>query len=544
MRMPHTNRTRRRGKAVAERRRSGFLPDPAFFSRISRRRLAIGIWILTIVFLVIGGVTPEAGAQAAVGKETGTATFRTGAPTMTPSADPRAGSLPTPGRGTAQGENRALAGTVGHQAEPPAGRFTLAGSVELALRQSMVIQAAKEGVKGAEALKKEAFTNFLPKLSTSYSYTRLNDAPWANSPGATINVLGNQIVIPPSQTIMGTQDNYNWALEVKQPLFAGGSILANYQANKKGEDIARQEESTTTQNLVEEVKAAYFNILKAQKILGVARQSVEQLKSHRDEARHFFDVGLIPKNDLLQSEVQVANGEHNLVKAENSLEITKSRFNTLLRRAVDAPVEVEDILVYRPNEKTLENCLQTAYDNRPEIKAYALKVEQAKEYVKAARGEYLPTLSAVGHYERFGETGSLQGSAYKNMETWYLMARADWTFWEWGKTRNQVAARQSRENQAASMLVHERDRVTFEVKAAYILVREAEKQVFVAEKSIASAEENFRINNERYREQVATSTDVLDAQTLLTKAKSDYFTALGDYYINQARLERAMGVSK
>jgi len=86
--------------------------------------------------------------------------------------------------------------------------------------------------------------------------------------------------------------------------------------------------------------------------------------------------------------------------------------------------------------------------------------------------------------------------------------------------------------------------VTFEVKAAYLLVRESEKQVFVAQKSIAAAEENFRINTERYREQVATSTDVLDAQILLTKAKSDYYTALGDYFINQARLERAMGISQ
>ncbi len=424
------------------------------------------------------------------------------------------------------------------------GKFTLSSSIDMALNQSMVIQAAKEGVKGAEAQKKEAFTGFLPKLSTSYSYTRLNDAPWVNTPGSTINMGGNLVAIPPSQMTMGTQDNYNWALEVRQPIFAGGTIAANYQANKKGEDIARVDESTTTQNIVEEVKASYFHILKAEKILEVARQAVEQLKSHRNEAQNFFDVGLIPKNDLLQSEVQLANGEHNLVKAENNLEIAKARFNTLLRRNINAPVEVEDILTYRPFEKTVETCFQTAFDKRPEIKAYSLKVEQAKEYVKAAKGDFFPTVSAVGHYERFGDSGNLQGSAYKSMENWYLMARADWTFWEWGKTKNQVDSRQARQNQATSLLAHEKDKVAFEVKAAYILVRESEKQVFVAQKSINQAEENFRINNERYNEQVATSTDVLDAQTLLTKAKSDYFTALGDYFINQARLERAMGEIK
>ena len=80
------------------------------------------------------------------------------------------------------------------------------------------------------------------------------------------------------------------------------------------------------------------------------------------------------------------------------------------------------------------------------------------------------------------------------------------------------------------------------MKNAWLQVREAEKQVLVAQQIIAQAEENFRINEERYKEQVATSTDVLDALTLLTRAKSDHANALADYHLYQARLERAMGV--
>ena len=60
--------------------------------------------------------------------------------------------------------------------------------------------------------------------------------------------------------------------------------------------------------------------------------------------------------------------------------------------------------------------------------------------------------------------------------------------------------------------------------------------------AIEQAEENFRINEERFREQVATSTDVIDAQTLLTKTKSDYYNALSEYNIALGRLERAMGI--
>jgi outer membrane protein len=383
-------------------------------------------------------------------------------------------------------------------------------------------------VLGAEAQKKEAFTGFLPKLNTSYSYTWLNREPY--------------MLIPPTPPIrVGTQDNYTWAVEAKQPLFAGGGILANYEASKIGHDISRMDEATAIQDIIQEVKVSFFNILKAEKLLGVARQSLEQLQAHRHVAQNFFDVGLIPRNELLQSEVQVANGEQSLIRAENGVELAKSKFNTVLRRNINDPVQVEDILTYRPYDLHIEDCIKAAMENRPEIKSQALKVDQAKSLVKLARSDFYPTVSAVGHYERVGDAPGVSGTPFKDAESWYVMGVASWTFWEWGKTKNRVDASRSKENQSVDLLNNTRDQITLEVKNAYLLMRESEKQVMVAQKTIEQAQENFRINQERYREKVATSTDVLDAQTLLTRAKSDYANALSEYHISHARLERAMG---
>jgi outer membrane protein TolC len=407
--------------------------------------------------------------------------------------------------------------------------FTLDESIETALKQSVLIRAAQEGVLGAEAQKKEAFTGFLPKLSTSYSYTWLNKAPYMQIP-------------PTPKFTVGTQDNYSWAVEAKQPLFAGGGIAANYEAGKIGFEISKMEKDAVTQDIVQEVKVAYFNILKAEKLLGVARQSLEQLQAHRNVAQNFFDVGLIPRNDLLQSEVQVANGEQSLIRAENSVALTKAKFNTILRRNINDHVQVEDILAYRPYDLSIENCIKAAMENRPEIKSQTLKVDQAKSLVKAAKSDFFPTLSAVGHYERGGDTPGVAGTPFKDSENWYVMGVANWTFWEWGKTKYRVDASRSRENQSIDLLNNTRDQVALEVKNAYLFMWESEKQVMVAKKAIEQAQENFRINEERYREQVATSTDVLDAQTLLTRAKSDYANALSEYNISHVRLERAMGV--
>jgi len=97
------------------------------------------------------------------------------------------------------------------------GILTLDESIDLALKQSVLIHAAEKESLGAEAQKKEAFTGFLPKLSTSYNYTRYNESPYLRVPAGAFGPG-----TPASTITAGTQDNYTWASEVRQPLFAGG----------------------------------------------------------------------------------------------------------------------------------------------------------------------------------------------------------------------------------------------------------------------------------------------------------------------------------
>jgi outer membrane protein len=412
--------------------------------------------------------------------------------------------------------------------------LTLEASIDIALKNSLVLNIAKEGSKGATAQKREAITGFLPKFSTSYGYTRLSEEPSFLFPGVPPS-------IPASNITTGTVNNYNWVIEAKQPLFAGGGILANYQASRIGEDTALLEEKAKYQDVVQEVKIAYFNILRAQRIQDAASQSVEMLSAHRDVAENYFKVGMIPKNDLLHAEVELANGKQALVRAQNAVELAKSRFNAVLKRKIFAPVEVVDILTYQPLKQSFEECLNIAQQSRLELKISSLKAAQAGKLVRVAQSDYLPAVSVVGNYARFGDNPSVSGSDYKDMESWYIMAVASWNFWEWGKTKFRVDASKAKENQATDAAKELNDQITLEIKYAYLTLQEAQNQIAVSEKVIEQAEENFRISEERYKERVATSTEVLDAQTLLTKAKSEYANALGDYNVNYAKLQRAMG---
>jgi outer membrane protein len=353
-----------------------------------------------------------------------------------------------------------MAPTAGAQPQTAPEPLTLSQSIDLALKQSALLRAAREGVLGAEAQRKEALTGFLPTFSTSYSYTRLNEEPSFYFPG-----VGT---IPPQHLKSGTKDNYQWQIEARQPLFAGGTIAANYEASRLGAAIARQDEVAAGQGLVEEVQVAYFRILQAERILAVAEQSLAQRQAHRDTAAEFFGAGLVPRNDLLHAEVEVANGEQALLRAQNTLALAKARFNTLLKRPGDTPVAVAAVPYEPPSGEPLESAIAKALAQRPELKAADLRASQAKSLVKAAQGEYFPALSLQGTYARYGDTAEVAGSATKDRENWAALVVAQWNFWEWGRTRYRVEAQASRESQAAERLSHGRDQVALEDRKSVV----------------------------------------------------------------------------
>jgi len=125
--------------------------------------------------------------------------------------------------------------------------------------------------------------------------------------------------------------------------------------------------------------------------------------------------------------------------------------------------------------------------------------------------------------------------------SWDIQAVATWNFWEWGRSHYGVKEKKSRLLQVRHQKEEIRDSIRLEVKQAFLKTRESEKNIVTVNEAVEQAKENFRISEERYKEQMATTTDVLDAQTLLSKTKTNYYNALYDYKISKAALYRAMG---
>jgi len=430
--------------------------------------------------------------------------------------------------------------------EAPLEVFTIEDTIKRALEANLDLQRSKEAINEAKAVRNTQATNFLPTFTATYKYTHHNEAIETES------FTTPDVFIPPATTIPGLtipgsiyrpENESAFVFTVTQPVFTGFALINGYRLADMGLDAARINQKLTRLEIIYRAKEAFYLLLKAQKILDVVQETVKQVSAHKDDAASFYEVGLIPLNDLLKAKVELANAKQELVAAQNNLEMAKSNFNLVLHRQMNSPVEIIEVFSYMPFENDLEYCLKAANNNRLEVQIATLQVQMAQAEVRIAQKDYFPTVTLQYNYYELGTEWDLEGSeGIQDKYSWDVSAEAQWNFFEWGRTYFQVQEKQSRLKQAQLQLESLQDQILLEVKQAYLKTREAEKNIVTTKKAIHQARENFRITRERYKEQMSTSTDVLDAQTLLSRTMTHYYNALYDLKLSKASLYKSMSV--
>ncbi|MEE4599858.1 MAG: TolC family protein [Desulfobacteraceae bacterium] len=418
-------------------------------------------------------------------------------------------------------------------AQETTGAFNLTQTIETALKANLSLKQSKEEVNAALATKKARTTNFFPTLRATYGYIRRDQETRQSLQGQ----QGQQ-----TNVIINPEDEYNFITSFSQPIFTGFALINQYKIASMGLDVAEISEKLTRQDIILDAKNAYFSILKSQKLMDVAEDTVKQVTAQKEVAENMYQVGMSPLNDLLQSQVQLANDKQRFITAQNNLEISKSQFNTLLRRPVNAPVAIVDILDYTPFDQDINYCLAQANQNRLELQVADLEVQIAQKDYQLSKRNYFPSIDLTGTLTRRGTDWDVDGGeGIADKKFWDIRATASWDFWEWGRTRYGVKEKLSRLSQAKYGKENILDNIELEVKQAFLRTKESEKNITTIEKAIEQAKENLRITEERYKEQVSTTTDVLVAQTLLTETMTNYYNALYDFKIAKSVLYRAIG---
>jgi outer membrane protein len=253
-------------------------------------------------------------------------------------------------------------------------------------------------------------------------------------------------------------------------------------------------------------------------------------------ARQFYETGMTPKNEYLKVLVQLADTKHKRIIANYDLDYARSRLRTLLRWDGDRPLRLTEELVYRPYERSLDDCLDISFRYHPSILLADLEIERTNQGITGARSRYFPQISLIGGLSH-EEGGFTEGD-----EVFSATLHAEWLVWEWGSNYYEVRQEKSRLLQARARKTQATDLTELGVREAYIALQGSREAIEVARVGVEQAEENYRITDEQFQESIATSQEVLDAQTGQSRARVNYYEALNSYNIAIARLERAMGI--
>ena len=401
---------------------------------------------------------------------------------------------------------------------------TLETAITLALGNDRQIRIARLNVGIAEDRIITARSFFLPKLKVHAGETWLDKQPGAYDP------------VTKGKFIFGEKVVFRADAKLLVPIYDFGGTAARYRHAKLYSMSEISAAERVRQEVVYEVTEAYFGILKAERLLQVLKESEAMTQAHLKQAKDFLVEGLVDKRDALQAELRLARVRQSLFQAENGYELAVSTFNKMIGRNINASTKVVDILTTRRLGLDLKDCLSLAQSHRPEIAQLRTRRNMAEAALEKAKAARYPRIYGLGELDYDEDEYNLR------RETWSAGLHVELDLFSGGKVTAEIKEAEKRRLQAREAHNDLTEGLKLQVKGAYLAVLEASKNLSVTEKAIAQAEENLRISKNQYAENVIVATEVLDAQTLLTNARSDHHRAL--YYLNAAiaRIEWAMGM--
>ncbi len=434
-----------------------------------------------------------------------------------------------------------------YRSNDPLLKIDLNQAVELAVLRNLRMADSRLAIQEKEYVRREAFSDFFPTIDLGYkaAFDRYENLSWVQSLSGPHP--SRYYVSPRSATTTGFRQIYridpykqfNSSLTLTQPIFSGGKLINEYKFARLGVDYTAIQAEVNRQNLILDVNDAYYGVMLAMKLLQVANESVRALEALRNQTMEFYKAGVVPKVDVLSTEGQLAQARIQRTQAITDIQKQTAQLNYLLRNPQETPTKIVEDLSYQPSEYEIPQIYAIAAGNRLEIRQANISVDQALALIKVAKGDLLPNVSARATAARINDDWNTFDP--EGVNSWTLQGTLSWTF---DFFRRRMTVQERRVGEARSFVAREQlvEQIMNDVKQSYMDMKRSESDIFDNRKAVEFRRENFRINQERYKEQVATYVEVLDAQRQLSLSEGDYYTSLIGYKLNRATLERQMGI--
>ncbi|OGD22083.1 MAG: hypothetical protein A2W03_05510 [Candidatus Aminicenantes bacterium RBG_16_63_16] len=421
--------------------------------------------------------------------------------------------------------------------------LALEAAVAAGIEASPALHASLMRAESASAKAREIAAGRLPSFKLGGGYTRLSEIP----PFAvSLPLFPNPIVV--SQNYF---NSFSLRLGVQQPLFTGFRLQAGEESARLLEQSAGQDLEKDRAEFVFHVKSAYWGLARAREFEKVIDENILQVGEHLKDVRAFFDQGLLTKNDVLRAELELSNAELMKIDARNAAEIALTTLNSLIGWPLDTDVELTSSPGDSPQPGTEaaggqvragdRPQVEEALGRRPELKSAELRIRASEQGVKAARAGYYPQVFLAGNYYYLRPNPRLLPALDKFRGTWDVGISVSFDIWNWGQTRSQAEQARAQLAQARDARELLEDRAILEITQSRLNLARALDKIKLAGLTVTQAEENLRVTRERFKQGVALSVDVLDADVALLRAQVNRTQAAIDLELARASLDKAMG---
>ncbi len=414
-------------------------------------------------------------------------------------------------------------------------KLTLQESIELGLQNSKDLIISQSKLRSSNAKLSEVNSMFLPQLKLMANYTRLS----GNVPPFEVTTPFSPQPIKISDPVI---NNYNLRLSLQQPLFTGLKLLSSQKAAEHNYNAVESEYSREMNETAINIHRAFWNYYRAQEVKNLLTKSLKQIERHLYDTKNFLDNGLVTRNDYLKLQVQYSNTKLQLIETENNLEVARA----VLNKAIGLPLESDTEII--PNELNVQSAeydlkelIDEAKSNRNELITLSYKLKATEENITSASSGWFPNIYLTGNFYYSNPNVRFQPLTDDWNDTWDVGVTLSWDIWDWGSTSSKTIQAEEISVQTQASFEKLNDNIEVEVYQSYLNLMKAKEKVDVSRLSLEQAIENYRITSEKYNEQLATSTDLIDAEVSELQTATNLTTSLIEYALAKVQLEKSIG---
>ena len=443
--------------------------------------------------------------------------------------------------------------------------LTLDEAVQLALKQNPDILKALQDIQRTKGQIFQVAAQGVPNLIGTGNYVNtdnklrqgLSSSSGKNSSlfvplidpqtGVQTGVLDLNRLSSGSGSNSSLNNTYLLNIQLRQLIYNGGAVFAAVRGAKLTADNSFYQLRETVETVVNNVKTQFANILQNEALIRIQEQQIALLASQLKDQENRFAAGTVPRFDVLQAEVALANQRPQLINAQNNFRIAQLQLSQTLGydyvpdRGERPPFRVIGQLEVIPFNINIADAVAIAEKYRPLLRQARQNVMIQQENVKVQKAGYLPSIFGTANYLLQNDRRSQDLTRTDNGFT--VGGNITWNVFDGGLTYGKV--RQARAEMLQSAVTYEDTRrsIGLAVQDALSRLRQSLELVNSQRENVGKAEESVRLSRARLSAGAGTQLDVLNAQVALSQAQVTELQARYSYTVALADLRRQTGTS-